>query len=383
MNNENKNDDRYHALDNLRALMMWLGIVLHVAVAYITIPIHLPWRDDRQTFTADVIFGGIHAFRMPVFFVIAGFLALMLLEKRGVQAFVRHRLMRLGLPFAIFWPILGFLSLLAGVLFLTRIHEGRWGLEMSLRPRGQAPSMLHLWFLWMLLWFCLATALLSLLPRRPFALVGAWLAGLGKAWWGFAVLMLPLLLANYSYPRGVIYPSGELLPPWNEWLHSGLFFAFGLALYAHRAALLPHFERHWRRYAVAALVLFLLAGSAQRRLLPIWQFSAIYQACTWLATFAWIGFGVHAMGSRNALMAYLADSAYWVYLAHLPLTLLFAALLYQAPLFAEVKMLIGIVATTVVCLGSYELFVRRTWVSVLLNGKRHPPRGGTTLAQAA
>lgn len=32
---------------------------------------------------------------------------------------------------------------------------------------------------------------------------------------------------------------------------------------------------------------------------------------------------------------------------------------------------INITATTLVCLGSYQLFVRHSWISVLLNGKRH------------
>ena len=36
---------RLHALDNLRALMMWLGIVLHVAANHLTGPMLVPWRD--------------------------------------------------------------------------------------------------------------------------------------------------------------------------------------------------------------------------------------------------------------------------------------------------------------------------------------------------
>lgn len=379
------NEDRYHALDNLRALMMWLGIVLHVCVVYITVPIHLPWRDDRHTITADFLFATIHTFRMPVFFVIAGFLALMLLQKRGARGFARHRLMRLGLPFLIFWPLVAVPTVMAGILFVNRIQRGVWALDPSVLPPSLvtgSPNTIHLWFLWMLLWFCLATALLSLLPRAPFERAGRWLAKLGGVWWGFLVLALPLWLANYSYPRGVIYPSGLLFPPWNEWLHSGLFFAFGLALYAHRDTLLAYYQRHWRGYGIAAFAMF-MASSGAFHFLAVWQYSIVYQLCTWLGTFAWIGFGLHAMGRRNATLSYLADSAYWVYLVHMPLTVLFGAILYQAPLYAEVKILIGIAGTTVICLASYELFVRHTWVSVLLNGKRHPRRTAVPMTPAA
>ena len=49
------------------------------------------------------------------------------------------------------------------------------------------------------------------------------------------------------------------------------------------------------------------------------------------------------------------------------------AALYLVDLPGIVKMLLNIAATTIVCLATYQWFVRRTWVSVLLNGKRHLP----------
>jgi glucan biosynthesis protein C len=54
------------------------------------------------------------------------------------------------------------------------------------------------------------------------------------------------------------------------------------------------------------------------------------------------------------------------------LTIIFGALLYQMPLPVLLKIAINIAATTLVCVGSYQLLVRHTWVSMLLNGKRHP-----------
>ncbi len=65
---------RLHALDNLRACMMWLGIVLHVCVNHLSAPSMLPFKDREVTFVADSLLVFIHAFRMPVFFILAGFL---------------------------------------------------------------------------------------------------------------------------------------------------------------------------------------------------------------------------------------------------------------------------------------------------------------------
>lgn len=67
---------RYHSLDALRGIMMMLGIVLHASQWYITEPpggIPMP-RDASTSYLFDVIMHFIHSFRMPLFFVLAGFL---------------------------------------------------------------------------------------------------------------------------------------------------------------------------------------------------------------------------------------------------------------------------------------------------------------------
>ena len=83
---------KLHALDNLRAAMMWLGIVLHVSVIYMSRPSPLPWHDDLSTSVADLLVAVIHAFRMPLFFILAGFFVSALVQHRGLAGMVRNRL---------------------------------------------------------------------------------------------------------------------------------------------------------------------------------------------------------------------------------------------------------------------------------------------------
>ena len=366
---------RLHALDNLRAILMWLGIVLHVTAIYAVQPLPNAWRDEQRTLFADLLVTSIHAMRMPAFFILAGFFTAMLALSRGPQGLVRHRLARLALPFALFWPVLWAASGLAAWLFINRMQHGRWGLNLlasEALATLQRPDTLHLWFLWLLLWFNLATAALMVLPRRWFAAPAALLVWVAQRPWGFLVLALLLLGCTYQYPGALLEISNRFWPPWNEWAYHALFFAFGLALFHHQAALFALMQRHWVRYAAAGLLFYVLTAIDAKWHGPLWLMAYCYHCVAWLWSFAAIGAALRVLGSRHALLGYLCDSAYWVYLVHYPLTIFFGALLFQLPLPALLKIALNIGATTLLCLLSYRLWVRHGWLGQLLNGKRHP-----------
>jgi len=410
---------RLHALDHLRATMMWLGIVLHASIIYMVAPSPLPWHDDQSTPLADLLVAVIHAFRMPLFFVLAGFFVALLVQQRGLAGMARHRVRRLGLPFAVFWPVLFVATTLLGLMFLHRMAHGTWGVDRSLLPRGpnvpQGPPTMHLWFLWMLLWLTLLTAPLWAAARalpaamqRALLQAAAWLCGSPL---GFVALTLPLAWIGADYDHGIVTPSGSFLPPPAEWIHNGLFYTFGLCLHVHRRVLMARYERHWPAFAGLGLACFVLTGflaevlaqpeasafvlvlvtgaftdvlaapvSATRHL-QFWMALA-YNSASWLWSFALIGLFLRHMSHPRAWLTYLADNSYWVYLVHLPLTVGFGALLYGVPIPATAKIFLNVLATTVLCLASYHLCVRFTAVSRLLNGHRHPrpSRGDLTHA---
>lgn len=368
---------RLHALDNLRATMMWLGIVLHVSVQHMAGPSPLPWRDPDTTRMADVLVALIHAFRMPVFFIVAGFFVAMLVQRRGATGMLRHRFRRIALPFLLLGPPIVLASVLLGLAFMHRTAYGSWGLDRSLAPPGRGGvQTAHLWFLYLLWWLCVVVAAARFVqrwlppawPRAAQALT----ARLGAAPWGFAVLALPLAVVGAAYPNGVVAPSGSLLPPLAEWLHNGLFFAFGLALWPARNHLLPLFQQRWGRYLLAGFVFFMVTGGLVERQAPAVAIALVYNATTWLWSFGLVGLFMRHVSRHRAALAYLADSAYWVYLSHLPVVVGIGAALAPLPLGAGPKMLINIGLTTGVTLLSYQLLVRHTVIGRLLNGTREP-----------
>lgn len=384
---QTSSSERLHALDNLRAVMMWLGIVLHVAVIYMVRESPLPWRDGHASLVADFLVALIHSFRMPVFFILAGFFVALLAQRRGWAGMLKNRLMRLGLPFVLLWPVIFSATIVMALLFMHRMAHGTWGMDEALLvPREGSPrfSTLHMWFLWMLMWLSVLTVSLAplarLVPPAVRERLSAGFERLAGSAWGFAVLALPLAVAGSAYKNGVVTASGAFLPPMAEWLHNGLFFAFGLALYAHRHRLLALYQQRWASYAATGLGLFtaaLVLGDPERHYMdtlanyPFW-FALVYNGCTWLWSFALIGLSLRHVGRQNRFLDYLSQSSYWVYLIHLPLTVGIGAYLYEFDLPALAKMLINMTLTTVVALVSYHLLVRSTHLGGLLNGRRHP-----------
>ena len=78
------------------------------------------------------------------------------------------------------------------------------------------------------------------------------------------------------------------------------------------------------------------------------------------------------LGSRSATMRWFSDSAYWVYLVHLPVLLAVQYRLLDMPLHWIVKFMSSIVITLLVSFASYQLLVRHTVIGRLLNGKGRP-----------
>jgi glucan biosynthesis protein C len=100
--------DRIHGLDALRAIMMLLGLVLHSAVTYSPKDYGAAWplKDPLNTSTLfDILADFIHVFRMPLFFVIAGFFGALLFYDRSPRRMVVNRLQRVVLPGIVFCPI--------------------------------------------------------------------------------------------------------------------------------------------------------------------------------------------------------------------------------------------------------------------------------------
>ena len=78
--------DRYHGLDALRGIAMLLGIVIHSAMPYIPNVGEFWPSDASSSELINTIFQFIHIWRMPLFFILSGFFANLIINRKSLKS---------------------------------------------------------------------------------------------------------------------------------------------------------------------------------------------------------------------------------------------------------------------------------------------------------
>lgn len=387
--------ERLHALDALRAIALLLGVVLHSAMSFIPSPVIPIWivADNQPTPVLAVTFFAIHLFRMAAFFLIAGYFAHLLLERRGTWGFVKNRAMRIAMPLSVFWAP-AFAGIVACLLWAIWIRNG-----YSFPPGPPPPPMTietfpwtHLWFLWVLLLFyaglLLGRGLIGLGDPR-----GRLAAGVDKAMacliapWGLVLAAAPLAVVLYLKEDwfmwfGVPTPDKGLVPNLAAGVAFGIVFLLGYFIRRNSAALLAQVARRWALYTLLALGLgtasLLLAGGPVPDLLVPPQQSllnaAVYALAVYMSAFAALALALRFLAGQRPALRYLSDASYWVYLLHLPVVMAFQVLVFDLAWPWPLKFAAILGGTMAVMLGTYELLIRHSFMGRWLNGRKVPWR---------
>lgn len=384
------------ALDNLRAVAMLLGLVLHGVLPFKATAIgQYPLRDGRAHVLADAVYFAVHDFRMQLFFAVAGFAAAALAARRGARGLLANRAKRIGLPLLVAVPVI---APLMHILFSYHVADRATpGAPTWAAVAGELAVLdwlgpnFHLWFLYVLALCYLPVAGWHaggsrLAPARLLRAADAsfrWLLG-----WRWKSALLAALCVPVLWPMpdwAVETPQGWLPDPVVVGYYFG-FFLFGTMLYRHRD-LLPAYGKRWPELLLVANVLVLPAmlkllvsgnwleaesGPRPPLWLFVWKAAAIFLGglYTWLTVEGLIGLFQRHFPGRRPVWAYLTEASYWCYLAGFPIQVALQVWLADAALSLAAKFLLVNAVTFAVLLASYELYVRHTWVGLLLNGKR-------------
>jgi glucans biosynthesis protein C len=379
---------RYHDLDAVRALALMLGVVLHGVMSFMEPRIWIV-ADTVTDTGANVAFYVIHMFRMTTFFVLAGFFARLLMQKRPLTGFIGNRLKRVGIPLVAFWPITT-CAIVAIMIIANMPPPGTIAPAPPPPPAFTAQTfpLTHLWFLYVLLLLYTGTVAIKLLT--DILHVGGFLGRVLDRLMGLltksdlvtALLTIPVAAAFYLNKGwmmwfGIQTPDTGLFP--NVMAIAGFVTAYGFGWWLHRRAdLLDHLASRFWVYGITAVAgtwWCLTTAGKVPSFAPVAGhdhplYCLIYPLSAWSWAFCLIGAGRTLIKKEIPMIRYVSDASYWIYIVHLPLVMLFQYLVKDLNWEVEYKAAVVIFGALALGLLTYQIMVRYTFIGTILNGRR-------------
>jgi glucans biosynthesis protein C len=399
--------ERYHALDAVRAFALLLGVVFHAAESFEpNAASYWAIMDRAPSLALSVFRHACHSFRLELFFLIAGFFARLLYERRGPREFIRNRVSRILVPLVIGWvvlyPVCVYLwllgSSLSGRLPMFGVpsefaHLPAWQLTIGFFASFRFVEkfdLTHLWFLHQLLvlyaLMLIARAFWSRLGPRRAALearvdrgFARLVAARGRTV-ALALITAPVLTLMRSW--NVDTPKESLLPHLPTTLLFG--FLFGIGWLLHRQpALIECFRQRWRGNLLLGLLMVWPTEFAGRWLHSLgverldapwvrWLHAAWYALMMWGFMLGFLGLFARFCRTPSARWRYVADASYWIYLVHLPLVVWLQIQVASWPPPWPVKLAVILAVAVPLLFLSYDFLVRSTFIGRQLNGHRYP-----------
>jgi surface polysaccharide O-acyltransferase-like enzyme len=201
---------RIYFLDNLRAFVVILVVVLHGSMVYMTgAPEWWYVVDEQRSLLFDILVLLIDVPIMLIMFFIAGYFARPSLVRRGPEGFLREKFVRVGVP----W--------LFGVLFLAPITTYmiviRWGMDLGYLEFWAGPFWGEMfqqsvyWYLGILfLLFFLLVLAYDISPRLRNAEVRVAQPGWGFFVGFFALMSVGMFIMSIFFPIDTWYSQMKL-----------------------------------------------------------------------------------------------------------------------------------------------------------------------------
>jgi len=342
---------------------MWLGVVLHGIIPYQTTP-RPGWPTDSETsIYTDILYGYLHSFRMPLFFLIAGFFANFLLKRIGTRHFLEHRVKRILLPFVlsliVIVPASNYVFAINRLYFTPSIGNiFIAAFNQSLNWTG----FYHLWFLYYLMIMYILLVITRQYTKLPIFVTQNFTEA------KYLASSVILVAVQFFFFDGHIEPWTGIIPKAGQLLYYSYFFVIGYLIFNNQHFLFKNVVLRFLYLPIGLLLVILT--KAYGEILPYWIFSITVSLQSILLVLGNIAVFINIFTRESKALRYLSDASYWFYLIHLPVVVALQLLLLEVEVSLWIKIILVITVTTTLSIISYQYFVRYTWAGVLLNGKK-------------
>lgn len=359
---------RLYHLDAARALLLLLGMPFHVATKAI-----FESEPPAIAFQISQVIGGYlsvtHVFRMFAFFMLAGYFAAMMRERKGARVWLHERARRLGLPLVASLATVGVIQFQLQALVLHKPSPRFLGMPLALD---------HLWFLIVLLGYCVCYAAIPIHritpgPRiqRAMLLCGPGALGLMLALGGWGIVRI---ISELWVPPIPDAPFETLL--WQQFVFHAAGFIVGALAWHGRIGDQVFALRHWVIWpAIALLLLFfipldpLIRPALGMEIYPdgtgLWIMRTIELPLAYLMSLGLFRILALLVKGPSRTIRFFVDGALPIYLFHLVWAMLILPHIRATPLLPELQWLLATGIVLMLSCASY-LAVRATNITSIL-----------------
>lgn len=342
---------RFHYMDFSRAALFSLGIVLHAA-----------WLCQNHSLVFQGVFAFIHSFRMPGFFLIAGFFAARTLARFSPEEFLVKRLRRLAIPLVV-------CTLLDTVInCANHTTWGDYSVELSGNYWATGDWLEHLWFLGTLIFYVLVLVGVKKIWRSMDSRIqGIRLDSI----WLFLLVSIILYISVHieralpGTPWRKVWFVIDQIKVFQYWT----FFAFGYLLF-HNRELLDQLSKRVICNGISAALYWALGpllsplpmGSF---VMQLWQGVYILNMCGLLFWCAQRFFG-----RENRVVRAVSEASYTMYLVHWPIIVILNRILNRDLMPIGLVFGLFVILTAALSYSFHVYLVRKSdLLMFLMNGR--------------
>ncbi|MBN2039926.1 MAG: acyltransferase family protein [Spirochaetes bacterium] len=362
-------NSRLPYIDNLRALVIIIVVMVHTAVTYSGIGSWYYIENRISDSVSGIFFGSFGAiaqsFDMSFFFMLAGYFIPLSFDKKGTGRFIKDRLFRLGVPLLIYMIIIHPVAVKLAHPDLDIIDYTLTGFS-TMDILGRTGP---LWFVQTLLIFTFAYVLFRIIKKKSFSLT-SFRINTGN------ILLLTLIIAIPAFLIRIVMPVGNEIFNLQLPYFSGYIVMFIAGIYAGRLGLFERIDyRTGKKWMIIAFttgyiffLLLLVFGGPLKGEMNIfggfkWQSFAyaLWESFSCVAISAGlIGIFKHHFNRQNRFQKFLSENYFGVFVFHAPVLIAISVSLKWLAVHPVIKFfLVALCAVAAAYVFTY--LVRKIW----------------------
>ncbi|WP_299713488.1 acyltransferase family protein [uncultured Tenacibaculum sp.] len=363
------NKIRFHYIDFLRVIAILMMFIYHINMIFVA---ENDWhiKDNSSSNVLMEVNYWMSSFRMPLLFLVSGFISTILLERFSKRNFVFQRFERLIIP-TIIWTFI----LVAPQIYFERKLEGSnftylqfysTFLDFKWYPLGNF-HWLHLWFVPYLFFYnILSIPLISYLNKEK---IHKRLEFFFEK--NYSILLIVIIaILPYTFLATRFPTTHDLINDWGR--HSFfIFFVFVGVLLFKFQQILEHLEdkrRFYLRLSVLSIITINVIRWNGLEPFQIWEnwiekpqtyiYIAILNFNSWLWVFTSLGYGRKYLNKKSKILSYCNQAVYPFYILHQTVIVVLAYYVVQTPDNTAFKYVFLLISCLLLTILIYHLFIR-------------------------